>query len=153
MVMKTLQSSTLRKNFFQFLDHVAKKRQPLEILRHGKPIAVLMPSPGLPPGKQKPAIHLDEIARFCRQFHVSTLSLFGSILRDDFDEASDVDVLVDTCGRHLAFKEECKMLDSLETMFGRKVDMLTKDTLESMMNPFLKTSISSTARLVHDETS
>jgi predicted nucleotidyltransferase len=61
----------------------------------------------------------------------------------------DVDVLVDTCGRHLSFKEECRMLDSLEAMFGRKVDLMTKDALESMMNPYLKASISSTARLVH----
>jgi hypothetical protein len=37
-------------------------------------------------------------------------------------------------------------------MFGRKVDLLTKDTVDSpSMNPYLKASITSTARLVHDE--
>lgn len=149
--METLQSSTLRKNLFQTLDRIAKERQPLEILRHGRPVAVLAPSAGLPPGKKKPAIPLDEISQFCRQFKVSSLSLFGSILGDDFDETSDVDVLVDTRGRHLGFKEECRMLDSLEAMFGRKVDLLTKDALESpSMNPHLRASISSTARLVHE---
>jgi uncharacterized protein len=107
-----------------------------------------------PSGKRKPTIPLDEIAQFCRQFQVSRLFLFGSILRDDFDETSDVDVLVDTCGRHLSFKEECKMLDNLETMFGRKIDLLTKDALESpSMNPHLKASISSTAKLVHSNLS
>ena len=144
MSMRTLQSTTLRKNFFQVLDRIEEERQPLEILRHGKPVAVLAPSAGLPPGRKKPAIPLDEIAQFCRQFR--------SILGDDFDETSDIDVLVDTRGRHLKFKEECRMLDNLEAMFGRKVDLLTKDALESpSMNPHLKASISSTVRLVHLE--
>jgi len=152
MSMRTLQSTTLRKNFFQVLDRIEEERQPLEILRHGKPVAVLAPSAGLPPGRKKPAIPLDEIAQFCRQFHVLALFLFGSILGDDFDETSDIDVLVDTRGRHLKFKEECRMLDTLEAMFGRKVDLLTKDALESpSMNPHLKASISSTVRLVHLE--
>jgi predicted nucleotidyltransferase len=43
------------------------------------------------------------------------------------------------------------MIDSLETMFKHKVDLLTTSALESpSMNPHLKDSISSTARLVHD---
>ena len=35
------------------------------------------------------------IHRFCRQYHVRELVLFGSALRDDFDSNSDVDLLVD----------------------------------------------------------
>jgi len=60
--------------------------------------------------------------------------------------------MVDTQGRSLIFKEECRMLDTLEAMFGRKVHLLTKDAVDSpSMNPYLKASITSTARLVHDE--
>lgn len=36
-----------------------------------------------------------EIANFCRRHQIRRLSLFGSILRDDFGPESDVDVLVD----------------------------------------------------------
>jgi len=35
------------------------------------------------------------IAAFCRKHHIRRLSLFGSILRDDFGPDSDIDVLVE----------------------------------------------------------
>jgi predicted nucleotidyltransferase len=69
-------------------------------------------------------IDLDAIARFCKKHQVKTFAPFGSILRDDFDEDSDVDVLVDLDGRHLKFHEECRMLDELELVFRRKVDSI-----------------------------
>jgi len=45
--------------------------------------------------QQNVEIRKEEIADFCRRHHVSRLSLFGSVLRDDFRPASDVDVLVE----------------------------------------------------------
>ena len=36
-----------------------------------------------------------KIAEFCQRHHIRKLSLFGSILRDDFSPDSDVDVLVE----------------------------------------------------------
>jgi predicted nucleotidyltransferase len=38
---------------------------------------------------------LGRIAAFCRRHHVTRLSLFGSVLREDFGPGSDVDVLVE----------------------------------------------------------
>ena len=35
------------------------------------------------------------IADYCRRHHIRKLSLFGSVLRDDFRPESDVDVLVE----------------------------------------------------------
>ena len=35
-----------------------------------------------------------EIDSFCRRWKIHELSLFGSVLRDDFGPASDIDVLV-----------------------------------------------------------
>jgi uncharacterized protein len=150
--MQTLLSADLRKNLFKVLDRVARQEEPIEVLKHGKPIAVIGPASGVAHQDRKPVIDLDAISRFCKQHSVERFFLFGSILRHDFDKTSDVDVLVDTKGRRLTFKEECQMLDALEVMFGRKVDMLTMASLESpTMNPFLKASISKTARLIHHE--
>ena len=36
-----------------------------------------------------------QIAEFCKRNHIRKLSLFGSVLRDDFRPDSDVDVLVE----------------------------------------------------------
>ena len=35
------------------------------------------------------------ISQFCRQNHIRRLALFGSVLRSDFNAASDIDVLVE----------------------------------------------------------
>ena len=128
-----------------------ESHEPVEILRHGKPIAVLTPSVRLPAGARKPLLDLDAIAKFCQKHAVKSFAFFGSILRNDFDEKSDVDVLLDLEGRHLSFHEECRMLDELEALFGRKVDLVTKDALISPdFNPHLKDVIKKAAQVVYD---
>jgi len=37
----------------------------------------------------------ENIAEFCQKHHIRKLSLFGSVLREDFHPESDVDVLVE----------------------------------------------------------
>ena len=92
----------------------------------------------------------DRLAEFCRRHHIRRLSLYGSILRDDFDDQSDVDVLLDLNGRRLKFHESCQMLDELELMFGRKVDMVEKDVLSlPHVNPRRQTAITSSAQVVY----
>ena len=70
-------------------------------------------------------IDREQIARFCRERGIRKLSLFGSVLRDDFDrECSDVDglaefepgVLKSVGFRYFGYGEE------LGTIIGRKVD-------------------------------
>ena len=64
---------------------------------------------------------------------------------------SDVDVVVDLDGRHLKFHEECRMLDELEFIFGRKVDMVLAESLASpKMNRHRRASIATTAKVVYD---
>jgi predicted nucleotidyltransferase len=43
----------------------------------------------------KPAVPKGPLAEFCRRNHIRRLSLFGSVLRDDFGPGSDIDVLVE----------------------------------------------------------
>jgi predicted nucleotidyltransferase len=40
-------------------------------------------------------ISQEQIAAFCRKHHIRKLPLFGSVLRDDFRDGSDIDVLVE----------------------------------------------------------
>jgi len=124
--MRSVQSTSLRNTLFEELREVSSGREPLQILRHGKPIAVLVPAAGEHPGKKKPLIDLDAISSFCRGHRLKSLCLFGSILRDDFDEESDVDVMVDSGERDVSLRELCDMMDELEAMFGRKVDLVFK---------------------------
>jgi hypothetical protein len=75
-------------------------------------------------------IDRDRIAAFCRRHRVRKLSLFGSVLRDDFGPDSDVDVLVefDPDARVTLFdisRMELELIDLL----GREVDLRTKEDL------------------------
>jgi predicted nucleotidyltransferase len=76
-------------------------------------------------------IHLDpaRLEEICRRYRVRRLSLFGSVLRDDFTADSDVDVLVEfEPETHLGlrfFELECE----LSELAGRRVDLNTKGFL------------------------
>ncbi len=75
-----------------------------------------------------PAIAIDRslIADFCRGHHVQTLSLFGSVLRDDFSDQSDVDVLVEfEPDAVVGFIEMGRMELELSSLWGYPVDLRT----------------------------
>ncbi|MEE8138745.1 MAG: nucleotidyltransferase family protein [Thermoanaerobaculia bacterium] len=67
----------------------------------------------------------DELARFCRAHHIKKLSLFGSILREDFDAESDVDVLVEFEPGHVPGLGFVSMESELSELLGRRVDLVT----------------------------
>jgi predicted nucleotidyltransferase len=68
----------------------------------------------------------EQIAEFCRRHEIRALSLFGSILREDFGADSDVDVLVEFGPEGSpSLLELGGMLVELTEMFGRQVDLKT----------------------------
>ena len=66
-----------------------------------------------------------------RQHHIRRLSLFGSILRLDFDAESDVDILVEFELDHVpGLLGIARMERELSELFGgRKVDLRTPEDL------------------------
>jgi len=81
--------------------------------------------------KPKIEIPADKVADFCRRHHIAKLSLFGSVLRDDFTPESDVDVLVEFEPEHIPglFRLTSMELELSTILSGRKVDMNTPDSL------------------------
>ncbi len=74
----------------------------------------------------KPAVPKGQIAEFCRRNHIRRLSLFGSILRDDFGPGSDIDVLVEFEPGHVPGFRFIRLQDELSGLFGgRRVDLVT----------------------------
>ncbi len=66
------------------------------------------------------------IADFCRKYSIRKLSLFGSVLRDDFRADSDVDVLVEfEPGQSPDLLDFVAMQDELSDIMGREVDLNT----------------------------
>lgn len=68
----------------------------------------------------------ERIAEFCSRHGISKLSLFGSILRDDFRPDSDIDVLVEFGPEGTpSLLDLGGMLVELTEMLGRQVDLKT----------------------------
>jgi uncharacterized protein len=64
--------------------------------------------------------------QFCRRRRIRKLSLFGSVLRDDFGPQSDVDVLVEfEAGTAVGYFELSDMEAELSELLGRKADLRT----------------------------
>ncbi len=78
----------------------------------------------------KIALSTNDLAEFCRKSHISKLSLFGSVLREDFGPDSDVDVLVEfEEGYTPGFFGLARMEEEFSELFGRKADLRTPQDL------------------------
>jgi predicted nucleotidyltransferase len=68
----------------------------------------------------------ETIAEFCRKYRIQRLSFFGSVLRDDFQASSDIDVLVDFEAGHVPGLLKMATLEiELSQILGRKADLRT----------------------------
>ena len=74
-------------------------------------------------------VDLSAIASLCNHYHIRKLSLFGSVLRDDFQSDSDVDMLVEfETGKTPGF-EFITVQNKLSEIVGRQVDLNTPKCL------------------------
>ena len=95
--------------------------------------------------------HLPGLRSLCQRFGVAQLYLFGSAVTERFDPArSDVDALVsfppglDPLDRGQRLLD---LWDALEELFGRRVDVVTP---ESLKNPYFILELNETKRLIYD---
>ena len=74
------------------------------------------------------------IADFCQRHHICRLSLFGSVLRDDYNQESDVDVLVEfEPGTRVGLIHLARLELELGKILDRKVDLNTAGFLASAL--------------------
>jgi hypothetical protein len=78
--------------------------------------------------------HLPEIRR---EFGVRRIALFGSTARDEAEEHSDLDILVDF-EKDPTFLSFMGLKAFLEDHLGRKVDLVTPDALKPRMRPIVE---------------
>ncbi len=92
--------------------------------------------------RPKIEIPQQQIADFCRRHRIRRMSLFGSVLRDDFGADSDVDVLVSFApdARHSLF-DLVAMQNELRAILGREVDLVERSAVEQSENYIRRKSI------------
>ena len=71
----------------------------------------------------------ERIAEFCRRNYIRRLALFGSVLREDFTQQSDVDVLVEFEEGRTPGLGFFSMENELGEILGRRVDLNTPQCL------------------------
>ncbi len=81
-------------------------------------------------GEARVSIPKNRIAEFCRRNGIHRLSLFGSVLREDFSPDSDVDILVEfKPGTRVGLIRLSGLEIELGNILGRKVDLNTSGFL------------------------
>jgi uncharacterized protein len=73
------------------------------------------------------------LAEICDRHGITRLRLFGSLVRDEGDETSDVDLLAEFTGRK-SLLDLVRVERELSEHFGRRVDLLT----ENALSPYLR---------------
>ena len=95
--------------------------------------------------------HKQALIELCKKHHVKTLYVFGSALRDDFKEDSDVDFSVvydrDVLNTPEDFGENyMDFILNLEEEFKRSVDVVNEENLK---NPYFIKTLNQTKQLFY----
>lgn len=103
--------------------------------------------------KRRLKVALTDIAGLCEQFDIAELSVFGSVLRDDFRQdgknPSDVDLLVVFKeGHRSSWKMWLELQSALRNLFQREVDIVHKRLLK---NPYRRAEILKTTFVLYEQ--
>ncbi len=94
--------------------------------------------------------NLHEIQTLCKKHGVLRLAIFGSGVRDDFDEmTSDLDFLVEfkPMNPHNHKEAYFSLLENLEALFSVEIDLIE---LDAVKNPFVRSRIEMDQETVYD---
>ena len=85
---------------------------------------------------------LIKMRELCRKYNVLSVHLFGSVLTKEFNERSDIDLLVDfrRDSFHGAFDQFMNFKSDMEDLFQRRVGLISRSTIR---NQILKSEIDS----------
>jgi len=97
------------------------------------------------------ALPLQELRPFCDRWGLKRLEVFGSVLREDFGPASDVDFLFELKPEvRIGLLELGRMESELATIVGRKVDLVSRRSIERSPNRIRREAILGSARVLVD---
>lgn len=87
------------------------------------------------------------IREICRRYQVRQMALFGSVVRDDFSQYSDIDILVEFLPEaELGYSSFYVLQQELCDLFKRPVDLVPKTGLK----PIVKKRIENTLWVIYE---
>ncbi|WP_017295184.1 nucleotidyltransferase family protein [Geminocystis herdmanii] len=95
-------------------------------------------------------ISLNQIFDICQQWNIKEMALFGSVLRDDFNNESDVDFLISfQPNTPQGLLTISKLKSQLESLLNYPVDIAIKDSLNDNDNWIRSKEILTTAQTIY----
>ena len=82
--------------------------------------------------------HKEELKR---RFSLKKIGVFGSYTREEQTPESDIDIYVEFDMKSLTFDKYLELIDYLEKLLGRKIDLITKYGVETIRIPYIKEEI------------
>jgi len=82
--------------------------------------------------------HKEELKR---DFSVKKIGIFGSYTKGEQTPESDIDIYVEFDMKSLTFDKYLELIDYLEKLLGRKIDLITKYGVETIRIPYIKEEI------------
>jgi len=91
------------------------------------------------------SVNPQTLTSFSKKYHISAIWVFGSTLRDEVTNDSDIDLVVEfTFDAKPTLLTLASMEADLEKIYNRKVDLITRGAIDEFMNPILKQEVLST---------
>jgi len=92
----------------------------------------------------------DDIRLLCKRYQISKLWVFGSSIRDDFKDKSDIDILVSYNPKNtVTLIDELYIQDELSKLFNRNIDLVE---IETVKNPIRYKNIIATREIIYADT-
>jgi len=102
--------------------------------------------------QQRLGLSAEQIADFCHKWNIIELSLFGSVLSDQFRPDSDIDILINFASNaRQGLLTLAKLKHELEDKIGREVDVALKDSVENSENWIRRNDILTTAQVIYEQ--
>lgn len=97
------------------------------------------------------AISEEQLIEVCRQWKIAELALFGSVLREDFRENSDIDLLISFApDAPQGLLTLARIKHQLEELLDRPVDLVIKEAIQEGDNWIRRQEILSTAVIIYE---
>ena len=76
-----------------------------------------------------------------RSFGVKKIGIFGSVARGKATEKSDIDIIVEFEEKRKNFENFIELAFFLEELLGKKVDLLTPESISPYIQPYIKVEV------------
>ncbi len=92
----------------------------------------------------------EQVRDFCLRWKIKEFAFFGSVLREDFNTHSDIDVLVDfSTSAEWSLIDHMNMEAELEKLLGRNVEIVSKRAIARSENWIRRSNILDSAKVIY----